>query len=110
MARKSLEELEQRLKKQMAAIQKLQEETRQLLAQAEAKKQMRIDSLVSLYGTMSSQNAAAALLALFKKDEALVAAVFNALDKKRAAAILDAVTASSPTVAAEITRRIGRYR
>lgn len=109
-SRLSLHELEQRLKEQMATIKKIKEETESLLKQAEAEKQTKIDSLVALYGTMNSQNSAAALLELFKEDKALVAAVFEALNKRRAASILDAITVASPKVAAEITMLIGRHR
>jgi len=109
-ARKSLEELRERLKQQMASIKEMKAAVEELLKRAEAQKQERIDSLVSLYGTMNSQNAALALLELFKKDSSLVARIFQSLNKKRAAIILDAITATSPSIAAEITLRVGRYR
>ncbi len=108
--RKSLEELQERLKQQMASIKEMKDAVEGLLKRAEAQKQERIDSLVSLYGTMNAQNAASALLALFKEDPSLVGVVFRFLDKKRAAIILDAITATSPSIAAEITMRVARYR
>lgn len=108
-ARKSLEELQERLKQQMASIKEMKDAVEELLKKAEAQKQERIDGLVSLYGTMNAQNAASALLELFAKDPSLVSAIFQALDKKRAATILDAITATSPSVAAEITMRVGKF-
>jgi flagellar motility protein MotE (MotC chaperone) len=108
-ARKSLEELQERLKQQMASIKEMKDAVEELLKKAESQKQERIDGLVSLYGTMNSQNAASALLELFAKDPSLVSAIFQALDKKRAATILDAITATSPSVAAEITMRVGKF-
>jgi len=109
-ARKSLEELKTRLKKQMASIKEIRDSAEELLSKLEGKKQERIDSLVSLYGTMNAQNAASALLEVFKKDPSLVAALLQAMNKKRAAIILDGITAKSPDVAAEITVRVGKYR
>ncbi|HUT03948.1 MAG TPA: hypothetical protein VM163_08680 [bacterium] len=109
-ARKSLEQLGAQLKKQMASIKQIKASAEELLTKLEAKKQERIDSLVSLYGTMNAQNAASALLEVFKKDPSLVAALFQALNKKRAAIILDGITATSPEVAAEITMWVGKYR
>ena len=108
--RKSLEELQERLKQQMASIKEAKDAVEELLKRAETQKQVRLDSLVSLYGTMNSQSAASALLELYKKDPPLVALVFQSLNKKRAAIILDAITAKSPSIAAEITMRVGRYR
>jgi len=107
-ARKSLEELQERLKQQMASIKEMKDAAEELLKKAEAQKQERIDGLVSLYGTMNAQNAASALVELFAKDPSLVSAIFQALDKKRAASILDAITATSPSVAADITMRVGK--
>ena len=109
-ARKSLEELQERLKKQMASIKEMKDAADELLKKAKSQQQERIDSLVSLYGTMNPQNAAAALMELFKKDQSLVATIFRSLNKKRAGIILDAITATSPSVSAEITMRVGRYR
>ncbi|MBN2209344.1 MAG: hypothetical protein JW759_08625 [Candidatus Coatesbacteria bacterium] len=108
-ARQSLEELQERLKQQMASIKEMKDAVEELLKRAEAHKQERMDSLVSLYGTMNAQNAASALLELFTKDPSLVSAIFQALDKKRAATILDAITVTSPSVAADITMRVGKF-
>lgn len=109
-ARRSLEELQQRLKAMMAKMQEQQDKIKALLKKAEAQKQARIDNLVSVYGTMNAKSAATALIELFKHDRLLVSTLIRSLDRRRAAAILDAITASSPEVAAEITRRVGRYR
>ncbi|MBN1593363.1 MAG: hypothetical protein JW941_08995 [Candidatus Coatesbacteria bacterium] len=110
VSRKSLLELQEQLKEQMETIKKAQAEVKQLLSKADAEKQERLDSLISLYGTMNAQSAASALLELNDKDPELVAAVFQALNKKRAAIILDSITEKSPATAAEITMRIGRNR
>ncbi len=109
-ARKSLDQLRAQLTKQMASIKEIKQSAEDLLTKLEAKKQERIDSLVSLYGTMNAQNAASALLEVFKKDPSLVATLFQAMNKKRAAIILDGITATSPEVTAEITMRVGKYR
>ncbi len=110
VSHKSLMELQEQLKEQMTAIKEVEDAVKDLLKKAEAEKQGRLDSLVSLYGTMNSQNAASALLELYKKDAPLVSAIFQSLNKKRAAIILDAITAKSPSTTAEITMHIGRSR
>ncbi|MCD6326249.1 hypothetical protein J7M28_01650 [bacterium] len=109
-SQKSLDHLKALLKERMAEIEKVRKDAEAMIAKAEAKKDMRIDNLVSVCGTMTSENAAAMFLELFKKDRELLTTVFAGLNKKRTAAILNEITVVSPSVAADISLSVGRLR
>jgi flagellar motility protein MotE (MotC chaperone) len=66
------------------------------------------DRLLKAYEGMDPENAAAALAEIYKKERQVVVEVLLGMKPRQAAAVLDALAATAPSIAAELSLEVWR--
>jgi flagellar motility protein MotE (MotC chaperone) len=103
---RQVEVVRQELATERTELEALREKVRKERQEAEGRSAPSFDRLLKAYEGMEPENAAAALSQLYQRDREVVVDVLLGLRSRQAAAVLDAVAAQHPQIAAELSLEI----
>ena len=97
---------QQELQAERKRLEELQKKVRQEKLEAQGRSAPSFDRLLKAYEGMEPENAASALAQLYERDREVVVDVLLGLRSRQAAAVLDAVAAGHPQIAADLSLEI----